>query len=110
MDILEKILRGNNVQTSSSKMLLLNVEDILGYALIQNGRFQKNCRSFSIKRAVQDIIDIQSYQAISKGIQIVSDFINFPPKNSVKDQYRPFDNIPVKDQNHVINSDEKRIK
>lgn len=34
IDILDKILRGNNVQTSSSHMLLLNVEDILGYALI----------------------------------------------------------------------------
>ena len=31
-DIIEKIMRGNNVQTSSSQLLLLNVEDILGYA------------------------------------------------------------------------------
>lgn len=33
-DIIEKIKRGNCVQTSSSQMLLLNVEDILGYAQI----------------------------------------------------------------------------
>lgn len=33
-DIMEKIIRGNKVQTSSSQMLLLNVEDILGYAQI----------------------------------------------------------------------------
>ena len=61
-------------------MLLLNVEDILGYAQIQNKRFVKNPKTFSIKRAVQDIIDIQIYQAVSKGIQISSDFINFPVK------------------------------
>ena len=40
---------------------MLNVEDILGYAQIQNGRFQKNIKPFNIKRAVCDIMEIQEY-------------------------------------------------
>ena len=91
-------------------MLLLNVQDILGYALIQNGRFEKNSKKFSIRRAVQDIMDIQQYQAISKGIELSCDFVNFPPKQSVRHQYSKFAQVPVKDQDHTIFSDEKRIK
>lgn len=61
-------------------MLLLNVEDILGYAQIQNNRFVKSPEFFNIKKAVTEIIEIQIYQAVSKGIRIDCDFIKFPPK------------------------------
>lgn len=98
------------VQTSSSQLLLLNVEDILGYAQIQNGRFSKNVKPFNIKRAVNDIMDIQQYQANAKEIKLEADFYNFPPKESVIDEYRKNDVIPVRDQNHIVCSEEKRIK
>lgn len=41
-EIISKVLQGNTVQNSSSQMLLLQVEDILSYAQIQNNRFSKN--------------------------------------------------------------------
>lgn len=91
-------------------MLLLNVEDILGYAQIQNNRFVKTPKPFNIWKAVQEIIDIQIYQAKSKGIRLYSDFVNFPAKLNVQNNYGPGDSVPVRDQNHTICSEEKRIK
>ena len=51
--------KGNEIQTSSSNLLLLNVEDILGYAQLKAGKFVKNIKKFNIKRAVEEIISIQ---------------------------------------------------
>jgi hypothetical protein len=44
-------------------LLLLNVEDILGFAQLKAGKFAKSIKRFSIKRCVEDIISIQVYQA-----------------------------------------------
>jgi signal transduction histidine kinase len=74
------VSKGNEIQTSSSNLLLLNVEDILGFAQLKAGKFQKDIKKFNIKRAVMDIISIQQYQAESKNIEIQSEFIGFPPK------------------------------
>ena len=76
---------------------MLNVEDILGYAQIQNGKFQKNVKPFNLKRAVNDIMEIQEYQANAKAIKISAEFFNFPAKESVKQDYRRNDTVPVKD-------------
>ena len=69
-------------------MLLLNVEDILGFAQIQNGRFVKVSKKFNIKNTVKDIMTIQMYQAKSKGIELVSKFFNFAAKGSAKSKYK----------------------
>lgn len=76
---------------------MLNVEDILGYAQIQNGRFQKNVKPFNIKRAVYDIMEIQEYQANAKSINISAEFHSFPPRESVSHEYRKNDTVPMKD-------------
>ena len=39
----------------------MNVEDILGYAQINAGKFVKTLKKFNIKKAVDDIIAIQQY-------------------------------------------------
>ena len=61
VDVIQKLMRGNKVQKSSSELLMLNVEDILGYAQIKNNRFTKHLKPFNIKRSVQDIMEIQEY-------------------------------------------------
>ena len=43
---------------SSSSLLLLNVEDILGFAQIKAGKFVKVIKTFNIKKTVEDIISI----------------------------------------------------
>jgi signal transduction histidine kinase len=55
----------------------LNVEDILGFAQLKAGKFIKIIKKFNIKRAIDEIISIQQYQAVSKGIEISTEFIGF---------------------------------
>jgi hypothetical protein len=56
--IYENMVKGNMIQTCSSSLLLLNVEDILGYAQLKAGKFQKIVKKFNIKRCIEDILSI----------------------------------------------------
>ncbi len=44
--------------SSSSNLLLLNVEDILGFAQLRAGKFFKVIKPFNIYRAVNEIVEI----------------------------------------------------
>jgi len=99
------VLKGNEIQTSSSNLLLLNVEDILGFAQLKAGKFTKVVKKFNIRRCIKDIISIQFYQAQSKNINMICDFFDFPAKNlSQKGK------IGIDETNLIVDSDEKRIK
>jgi hypothetical protein len=50
----------------------MNVEDILGYAQIKANKFSKVIKPFNIKRAIEDINNIQQYKADSKNITLQS--------------------------------------
>jgi signal transduction histidine kinase len=76
---------------TSSELLLLHVEDILGYAQLKAGKFIKNIQKFNVKKAVEDIVNIQRYQADSKEISIETMFYGF-------------------NGDYEIESDEKRLK
>ena len=54
----EEIDSSTKVMTTSSNLLLLNVEDILGYAQLQAGRFVKVIRKINIKKVVNEIMSI----------------------------------------------------
>lgn len=56
------------ISTASSNLLLMNVQDILDYAQLKAGKFIKDIKQFSIKRAVDDIRSIQEYQALGRNI------------------------------------------
>lgn len=58
----------------------MNVEDILGYAQLKAGKFRKTIKKFNIKRAIDDIVQIQLYQAETKKIRISTNFIGFKAK------------------------------
>ena len=55
-------------------------------------------------------MEIQLYQASAKNINISAEYFNFPPKETVAKDFRKNDTIPVMYQNHIICSEEKRIK
>jgi len=57
-EVYDEVLKSINIMTSSSNLLLLNVEDILGYAQLKAGKFVKNIRRFNIKRAIEEIVSI----------------------------------------------------
>ena len=84
-DIFKRIKKGNEIQNASSSMLLLNVEDILGFAQIKAGKFSKVEKKFNIKRCIEEIISILSYQAESKEVTISCQFHGFPLKLTNKD-------------------------
>jgi signal transduction histidine kinase len=79
-----EICKSVSIMTSSSSLLLLNVEDILGFAQLKAGKFVKVIKGFNIKRAVEEIVAIQQYQAESKNISIRTEFIGFPLKSTGK--------------------------
>lgn len=51
----QQIAKGNQIQTSSSNLLLLNVEDILGFAQLKANKFVKIYKRFNIKRCIEEI-------------------------------------------------------
>ena len=65
-------------------MLLLHVEDILGYAQLKAGKFVKIMKRFNIRKAVEEIVSIQKYQAEAKKIEIKTFFMGFPDKLTQK--------------------------
>ena len=108
MDNQDEARQSTKIMTTSSNLLLLNVEDILGYAQLQAGRFVKVIRKINIKNVVSEIMSIQEYQAEAKGITMRMEFRGFPPKDSGK--WNRQDTIPEKDIDFNINCDEKRLK
>jgi len=109
-DVYDEVLKSVNIMSSSSQLLLLNVEDILGFAQLKAGKFVKILKRFNIKRAIEDIVNIQMYQAESKNISIHTKFVGFPPRNPSKSAYLSLDDVPLSECNLMIESDEKRLK
>jgi signal transduction histidine kinase len=111
-EIFLRIKKGNEIQSASSSMLLLNVEDILGFAQIKAGKFSKIEKKFNIKRCVEEIVSILSYQAESKEVTISCQFLGFPSKATVnRNSNASSDSIGGNEMmNLMILSDEKRIK
>lgn len=58
METQDEVDNSTRIMTSSSNLLLLNVEDILGYAQLQAGRFVKVIRKINIRSVVQEIMSI----------------------------------------------------
>jgi signal transduction histidine kinase len=99
--IYDQIFKGHKLQFSSSNLLLLNVEDFLGLAQIKAGKFFKNINKFNIKTTIEEIMEMQSYQAETKQIGLSTKFIGFPAKRG---------DIIQNNSNFLIESDENRIK
>ena len=57
-DICQEFSQSIQTQRTSSSLLLMNVEDILGFAQIKAGKFTKHTSSFNIRKAIDDIMGI----------------------------------------------------
>ena len=97
-DFINEFENSIKIQKSSSSLLLMNVEDILGYAQIKANKFNKIIKKINIKKSVEDIIQIQQYQADSLNITLKAQFMGFPFKEN--------SNL----MNYVVEGDEMRIK
>ena len=47
------------IQHDSSQILLFHVEDVLGMAQMKTGKFRKNETKFNVRRAINEIVNIQ---------------------------------------------------
>ena len=65
------------VLSSSSNLLNFYVNDILDLAMINNGKFRKNCTNFNVQAAIEEIIQIQKHKADNLGIELVSEMEGF---------------------------------
>ena len=70
------------IQKSSSKLLLFHVEDILGMAQLKTGKFRKVIGKFSVKTAIDEIMNIQKFSSEIQNIRMNVEFIDFPDKDS----------------------------
>mmetsp|Transcript_27190 Transcript_27190/g.41380 ORF Transcript_27190/g.41380 Transcript_27190/m.41380 type:complete len:171 (+) Transcript_27190:157-669(+) len=61
----EAMANGLRIQDSSSKLMLYNVEDILDFGQLESGKFRKTMTRFSIKEAIEEIINVQQYKAVA---------------------------------------------
>lgn len=80
-DIYQELCKSVKIMTASSNMLLMHVEDILGYAQLKAGKFTKDIHNFNIRQAVAEIVSIQQYKAEAKNINIDQKFLGFPTKD-----------------------------
>ena len=106
----EEVEASTKIMTTSSNLLLLNVEDILGYAQLQAGRFVKVIKKMNVKKMVNEIVSIQQYQAEAKGITMKTVFAGFPAKASSRWTRDYYDSIPENELDFNIDCDEKRLK
>lgn len=108
-DLHGEIMNSVSVMNSSSNMLLLHVEDILGYAQLKAGKFIKDIKSFNVRRTIDEIISIQQYKAEAKNIIISTSFLGFPLLD--KTLIKKVNDVPSPEKlNLILSSDEKRIK
>ena len=106
----EEVEASTKIMTTSSNLLLLNVEDILGYAQLQAGRFVQVIKKMNVKKMVNEIVSIQQYQAEAKGITMKTVFAGFPAKASSRWTRDYYDSIPENELDFNIDCDEKRLK
>ena len=57
-EILNKLIKGCKVQSSSVNLMEFLVQDLLDFAQIRAGKFRKNLNSLNIKEAIDYKIDI----------------------------------------------------
>ena len=77
-DILDDYRKDNQVLKTSSRLLLYHVEDVIGLAQIESGKFTKILEQFDVKSAVEDIMSIQKLSALQKKVKMTCQFYHFP--------------------------------
>ena len=68
--IQEKIVSSVNVMKTSSRLLLFNVEDVLGMAQIRAQKFQKTISEFNLRRCLEEVVSIQQFKAEQQNITL----------------------------------------
>lgn len=101
--ILQEYQEDTQIMHSSTKLLLYQVEDILGLAQIQTGKFSKILNEFNIMEAVREIISVQQFKANSKRVSLRSSFCGFEGSNyNVKTDVKRFQQVLLNLQSNAL--------
>ena len=73
----KEICSSQRILDSSTNILHFFVNDLLDFAQIQSNNFKKTLEAFNVKDAIQELIEMQTFQASSKNIKIQCFFNNF---------------------------------
>ena len=88
--ILKELFYNLEIQQSSSDLIKYIVQDLLDYAQINSNSFRKNFQQFNIRKAVQEVIQIQKLKADTNKIKLYSVFKNFKEKDYIdSEEYSP---------------------
>lgn len=83
--IFDEMLESCKISKTSSKLMLYNVEDLLDYGQMESGNFRKNIQQFDVKKAIQEIINVQLYKSSDKNIDLFLQSREFIDGRSKKD-------------------------
>ena len=81
--------------------MLYNVEDLLDYGQMESGNFRKNIMQFDVKKALQEILNVQKYKSSDKKINLFMQSREFVDGNPKKDS---------EPDNFKIVSDQQRLQ
>jgi hypothetical protein len=112
---IKTLMNGNETLINSSKLLMFNVEGSLGVAQIYCNQFIKQIERFSVKKAVEEVLQIFKRTAKSKQIRMNFELIDFPYLDKSENN-KPRDQIisnqikhANEDQDYIVRSDIKRF-
>ena len=64
----------NKIQESSASMMSFLVDDLLDFAQLNAGKFRKVIKSFDLREAIEEVIQIQADKASMGKIKLESAF------------------------------------
>ena len=73
----KEICSSQSILDSSTNILHFFVNDLLDFAQIQSNNFKKTIEAFNVKDAIQELLEMQTFQAKSKNLKIQCFFNNF---------------------------------
>ena len=97
-----QLKHNNKIQVTSSNLLLFHVEDLLGLSQIKAGKFTQIISEFSIRGAVQEVVDVQEYNANQKRVQIELEFHGLNDKAIVKTDKKRLQQVLINLQANAI--------
>ena len=75
--LISKLDESYELNNSSTDIMVYLIQNMQDYAHIKMGKFNLSLKEFDIKKAIEDVVNIQEYKASSQGISLSSTFDGF---------------------------------
>ena len=75
----------NRIHFCSTKFLGFEINDMLDFSQLKQGKFRKMITQFDVRKAINEIYTIQKYKADEQGVRIEMKFDSFPPADDANE-------------------------